>query len=143
MRPFFWWIIAFILFLDFPIYVFLGPKYYFINQIVHSVFTLICLWLLIVAFKTKKREDWLIGFIAAAVVFINLTGNLLYFTKLDITKYVGFVPYVITVSAVIYLALRYARANSSLEQQLIQVKNLSEENVRREQEKQELLAGQN
>jgi len=143
MKPFYWWFVGFTLSIDYLFYIFFGSKYSFVNQVVHSIFTIFCFWIMITAFKSKNREDWLIGLIAFAVVFINLAGNLLYFTKLDITRYAAFVPFVITISAVCYLALRYARTNTSLERQLVQVKDLSEENVRREQEKQQLLATQN
>ena len=44
---------------------------------------------------------------------------------------------------IIYLSLKYAHVNTSLEKQLIQVKKLSEENLRSEQEKQQILASQN
>ena len=143
MRPILWWFIAFVLFIDFPLNVIFGKKYDVINYGVHSVFTVICAWLAIVAFTTRKREDWLIGIIALASVFINVGDVLLFFAKIDLTVYAGFVPFTITLSAVCYLALRYSKANTSLEQQLVQVKNLSEENVRREQERQQLLATQN
>jgi two-component system NtrC family sensor kinase len=143
MKPFFWWFITFILFVDFPLNVIFQHKYDAINQVFHSVFTVICAWLTVLAFSTKKREDWLIGIIGLASVFINMTDLLLFFAKLDLRPYAGLVPFVITPTAVCYLALRYSRANTSLEQQLVQVKTLSEENVRREQEKQQLLATQN
>ena len=44
---------------------------------------------------------------------------------------------------IIYLSLKYAQVNTSLEEQLVQVKKLSEDNLRSEQEKQQLLASQN
>src|SRR5689334_11718346 len=140
MRPWIWWFNAFVLFIDFPLYVIFKDRYDFINVGVHSLFTVICAWLAIVAFASKKREEWLIGLIALASVFINVTALLPSYSKIDITRYAGLAPVVITISAVCYLALRYSRANISLEQQLVQVKKLSEENVRREQEKQQLLA---
>jgi signal transduction histidine kinase len=96
-----------------------------------------------VAFTTKKRDDWLIGIIALASLLINIGVLLLFFAKVDLIRYAGFVPFTNTISALSYLALRYARTNTSLEQQLAQVKGLSEENVRREQEKRQLLATQN
>ena len=143
VRPILWWFVAFVLFIDFPLNVVLGKKYDVINYGVHSVFTVICTWLAIIAFTTRKREDWLIGIIALASVAINLSDLLLFFAKIDFTAYAGFVPFTVTISALCYLALRYSKASTSLEQQLVQVKNLSEENVRREQEKQQLLATQN
>ncbi|MES2882508.1 MAG: ATP-binding protein, partial [Bacteroidota bacterium] len=51
--------------------------------------------------------------------------------------------FVITVCAVIFLALKYGRINTSLEQQLIQVQVLSTKNLESEKEKQQILAGQN
>ena len=143
MKPFFWWFIAFLLFVDFPLSLVLPAEYAFINEVFHSIFTIICAWLAFVAFTTKKREDWLIGIIALASLFINIGVLLLFFGKVDLIRYAGFVPFTNTISALCYLALRYARTNTSLEQQLAQVKGLSEENIRREQEKRQLLATQN
>ncbi len=63
---------------------------------------------------------------------------------------INFQPYVNIIftnlafpSIAIYLGLKHARTNTSLEWQLIQIKNLSAENIRQEQEKQQLLAKQN
>jgi len=144
MKPFFWWFIAFILLIDFPLGLIFKDKYQPVNQIVHSLFTVICVWLLIVAFKTKKSEDWLIGFIALGVVPINVNGMLIFFAGIDLTRSIVIqtMPFIISIAAVIYLAVRYAGTNISLEQQLTQVKILSEENLRSQQEKQEILSSQ-
>ena len=142
MRPFFWWFIAFTLLVDFPLGLVFREEYAFISQIFHLIFTIICAWLAFVAFTTKQREDWLIGIIALSSVFINI-ADILLFVKVDLTRYSGLGVLVITIASVCYLAIRYARANTSLERQLVQVKDLSEENIRREQEKRQLLATQN
>ena len=145
MKPFFWFFIAFLLFIDCPLVVFLEDKYLVINKIVHTFFTIICVWLTFVAFKTKNKEDWLIGLTAFAVFIRNSDSIFFLIGKENIIRpflIFQIVPFIISTSAVIYLALRYARTNISLEDQLIQVKKLSAENLKTEKEKQEILAVQ-
>ncbi len=145
MKPFFWWFIAFLLCIDLPLNIIFPDQYSVTTEIVHSLFTLVCFLLAIAAFRNKKPADWLIGLIALAVVFINLRFLLFFFAKIQIGSEAadGIVPFIITISAVLYLALRYGRVNTSLEQQLKQVRVLSELNLRAEKEKQDILADQN
>jgi len=145
IRPYYWWLIGYILFIDFPLVIILRDQYAVFNEIVHSIFTIVCFFAAIAAFKNKSPGSWLIGLVALAVVFINIGSVLYFFGKLQAVPapVLGIVPFVITVCVVIYLALRYARTNTSLEQQLVQVQQLSEENLRKEQERQQLLAEQN
>jgi len=110
---------------------------------VRAVFTLFCLWTSFLAFNSKNKEDWLIGFLALGVVSINLSFVLLSFTGVDMTSYTTtWGSFLISASAVIYVALRYAHTNTSLEHQLVEVKKLSEQNLLREGEKQQLLSSQ-
>jgi signal transduction histidine kinase len=144
-KPFFWWLAAFILFLDFPLSIILKQNYSPINEIVHAAFTLVCFWQAVVAFGRKEFASWLVGFAALAVVLINI-GSLLYFVghiEMVTATVLGITPFVVTICVVIYLALRYSRTNISLEHQLIQVKELSDLNLQKEREKQQLLADQN
>ena len=145
IRPYYWWLIGYILFIDFPLVIILRDQYAVFNEIVHSIFTIVCFFAAIAAFKNKSPGSWLIGLVALAVVFINIGSVLYFFGKLQAVPapVLGIVPFVITVCVVTYLALRYARTNTSLEQQLVQVQQLSEENLRKEQERQQLLAEQN
>ena len=47
VKPFFWWFIAFILFIDLPLAISLKERYLFIGEIFHSAFTITCFgWLL-------------------------------------------------------------------------------------------------
>jgi len=144
-KPWHWWLVGFILFIDFPVSIILRGRYTLMNEIVHSIFTIVCLFATIAAFKSKSIGSWLIGLVALAVVFINIDSILYLFGNLQAVPapVLGIVPFVVTVCVVIYLALRYARTNTSLEQQLVQVRQLSEENLRKEQERQQLLAAQN
>ncbi len=145
MKPFFSWFIAFLLCIDLPLNIIFRDQYSVITEIVHSIFTLVCCWLAIAAFRNKKPGDWLIGFVALAVVFINLRVLLFFFANIQLGSdaVAGIAPFIITISAVIYLALRYGRVNTSLEQQLKQVRVLSELNLKTEKEKQEILDTQN
>lgn len=144
-KPFYYWFIAFLLFIDLPLSIFLRGKHSIIPEIFHLIFTLICFWQAIAAFRNKKAGDWLIGMVALAVVVINASSTLSFFGNIQLVSYaaMGVIPFIITVSVVIYLALRYGRTNSILEQQLKRVQVLSEENLRSEKEKQQILAGQN
>jgi signal transduction histidine kinase len=139
------WLIGFILFSDFFLVILLRDKYLPINNIVHAAFTLLCFWQAIRAFRNKNPGNWLIGLIALAVVFINLATILFLFGNFGKVSgpVLGITPFVVTVCAVIYLALRYGRTNRSLEHQLEQIQKLSAENLKKEQEKQQLLAAQN
>ena len=145
VKPFYWWLVGVTLFIDFPLSLVLPDKYTFINQTVHAIFTVVCFWQAVIAFKSKNFGSWLIGLIALAVVFVNI-GSLLYFIgKAEMVPIAvfGITPFIITLCVVVYLALRYGHTNTSLEQQLVHVQQLSKENLQKEQEKQLMLAGQN
>ena len=145
IKPIYWWFIGFTLLIDFPLSIILKEKFAFISDFVHATFTVICFLQVMPAFKNKSAGSWLIGLVALAVVLININSVLSLFGKAGIVPapIFGIIPFVITICVVIYLALRYARTNTSLEQQLLNVQRLSEENLRREQERQQLLAAQN
>ncbi len=145
MKPLFWWFIAFLFCIDLPLSIIFPAQYSVTAEIVHSLFTLVCFSLAIAAFRNKKPADWLIGFVALAVVFINTRTLVFFFAKIQIGSdaAAGISPFIITISVVIYLALRYGRTNTSLEQQLRQVQVLSQLNLKTEKEKQEILASQN
>ena len=145
IKPVYYWFIAFLLLVDLPLGIALRGKHSATTEILHLTFTLVCLWQAIVAFRNKNSGDWLIGMVALAVVAINLSTLLFFFTNIQIVPYavLGILPFIITVSVVIYLALRFGRTNTFLEQQLERVHILSGENLRSEKEKQQILAGQN
>ncbi len=144
MKPFFWWFIAFVLFIDFPLSIVLPVQFQFINFLVRLCFIIICIWVVFQTFQTKRKEDWLIGLMAFSVVFMNLSFMLLILTGIDITPLASMlVAFLSTVFTVIFVAWRYASANTSLQQQLIYVKKLSDENLHQEKEKQQILAKQN
>jgi signal transduction histidine kinase len=130
--------------IDFVLFNFFKDQYVYINYCVQFIFTLICLWLSFYAFRTRKREDWLIGVLAFLVGARNISGALSGITGINFQPYGNIIfTNLAFPSIAIYLALKYARTNTSLEQQLMQVKSLSAENIRQEQEKQQLLTKQN
>jgi signal transduction histidine kinase len=145
MKPFFWWFTAFILCIDFPLSFIFHEQYSVIANIVHILYTLICLSLVIPAFRNRHPGDWLIGFVALAVVFINLRNVLFEVGKIRLgpDAISGITSFITAISMVIYLALRYGRTNNLLEQKLKQVQTLSETNLKTEKEKQQILALQN
>jgi len=145
VKPIHAWLVGLILFSDFLLNLLFREKYLPINKTVHTAFTLFCLWQAIRAFRNKSPGSWLIGLIALAVVFINIAAILVLIGNFGKAPgpVLGITPFVVTICAVIYLALRYGRTNRSLEHQLEQVQKLSNENLKKEQEKQQLLAAQN
>ena len=145
MKPIYYWFIAIMLLVDLPISIILSDKKSIFLEIIHISFTVICFFQMIAAFRNKRAGDWLIGMVALAVVVVNLFGTLFFFTGIQVVSYatMGVIPFIITVSVVIYLALRYGSTNTFLEQQLQRVQVLSEENIKSEKEKQQMLAGQN
>ena len=145
MKPIYYWFIAIMLLVDLPISIILGDKKSIFLEIIHISFTVICFFQMIAAFRNKRAGDWLIGMVALAVVVINLFSILFFFTGIQVVSYaaMGVIPFIITVSVVIYLALRYGSTNTFLEQQLQRVQVLSEENIKSEKEKQQMLADQN
>ena len=145
VKPFFWWFVLFLLFIDVPLTIIFNERYLFAGEIFRSAFTIVCFLMAVIAFQNKKTGNWLIGLIALAVVFVNLRILLLFFANIQLgpDAITGISPFVITVCGLIYLALRYGRINTSLEQQLEQVQILSKKNFQTEKEKQQILAEQN
>jgi len=145
IKPIYYYFIAFMLCVDLPLDIIFRDQYSVIAEIGHALFTIVCFLQAIAAFRSKKAGDWLIGLVALAVVVINVLSILFFFSEIQLVPYavMGIIPFIITVSVVIYLALRYGRTNTFLEQQLTRVQTLSEENLRVEKEKQEILATQN
>ena len=145
IKPVYWWIVGFMLFIDLPLSLVLIGKYPLITETGHLAFILVCFLQVLAAFKSKSFGSRLVGIIALAVVFINLGSILLLFGVAQAVSIavLNIVPFIITLCAVFYLALRYGRTNTSLEQQLTRVQKLSEENLRKEQEKQQFMAIQN
>ncbi len=145
VKPFYWWFVGFTLFIDFPLSLFAAHKYTIVNEVVHATFTVVCFLQIPMAFKSKNFGSRLIGVIAFAVVLININSVLYEFgvTQTMPAPVMSIIAFIITLCAIVYLASRYGRTNTSLEQQLIQVQELSEKNLRTEKEKQQILFSQN
>ncbi|MCY7351815.1 MAG: hypothetical protein LH606_14315, partial [Cytophagaceae bacterium] len=144
IQPWQWWYVTYILTIDFVLFSFFRVQYEFINNFVHFSFILLFLWLFIHILRTGKRETWLIGILAFVVIIVNITGMLAILSGVNFIPHIEIAfPLLVFPSMIIYLALKYADTHTSLERQLIQVKNLSEENIKQEQEKQEILTSQN
>jgi signal transduction histidine kinase len=144
IRSWNWLLIIYMLTIDFIFFNLFKDQYIYINYGVQLMFTLVCLWLSFYAFRIKKWEGWLIGILAFLVGVRNIAGTIVDITGINFRLYANIIFTNLAFPSIgIYLALKHARTNTSLEQQLVQVKNLSEENIRQEQEKQQLLAKQN
>jgi two-component system NtrC family sensor kinase len=142
VKPIFRWFMALIVMVDLSTSI-LFPKTSLISDSVQAIYMFILLGLAFYAFRSKKRENWLIGFMASSLFFSNFSFFIFLTTKYNLYGTEIITPVIVNLSMLTYLSLNYARTNKSLEQQLVQIKNLSEENLRREQEKQQLLASQN
>jgi two-component system, NtrC family, sensor kinase len=143
MKPAFWVYVGFMLLVDFPLTLLLPVEYMFVSTGFRAIIIGICLWLAYHAFTSADKSDVLVGILACTVILVNTGFTLQQFTGIDITATTAIVsPISSTIAIAIYLALRYSRVNRSLEYQLVQVKQLSEENLIKEHEKQEILAAQ-
>ena len=144
MKTVFWWYAAFMIFVDFPLTILLPVEYMFVSAAFRSVIIVICLWLTYHAFTSEDKLNWLVGIIACSVILVNGSFSLQQYFGIDITGYTtGIVaPILTTLAIAVYLSLRYSRVNRNLEFQLEQVRELSEENLKKEHEKQQILATQ-
>ncbi|HTA83573.1 MAG TPA: SpoIIE family protein phosphatase [Bacteroidia bacterium] len=111
----------------------------------------------IIAVKQKKPGSWIIasGFIlfVATVVLITLwfiVSEAMSHQKADISSRSGWVlafiviwAFSIPTSMSVYLASDFSRTNKNLALQLVNVKQLGEQNLEKEREKQQLIAQQN
>lgn len=137
------WFITYVLTVDILLFVLFPSEFAPASYVSRGFYTLIVMWLTYCAFRSKKTEDKLIGILATGVILINVSYTLLNFSGINLTAYATALnPFLIFPATVIYLALRYASANRLLEQQLVQVKALSDENIQKELEKQLILAEQ-
>ena len=139
-----WWYVSYLLTIDFFLSNFFKAEYELVNSFFHFSFIVLCLWLFAEVTRRRKKENWVIGILAFLVALVNTSGMLKEHAGIDFVPFVDILfPLLVFPSMAIYLALKFANAQTSLERQLVQVKDLSEENIRQEQEKQQLLAKQN
>jgi serine phosphatase RsbU (regulator of sigma subunit) len=98
--------------------------------------------------KKRKVIFWvLIGLIVTAIMFLFIESkvSIVIFALILLTfilPILGFI-FIVPVFMIIKQAKSFARINVQLEEQLIQVKDLSEKTIAQEKEKQQLLADQN
>jgi signal transduction histidine kinase len=104
---------------------------------------LFMLYLGIVAFRRAHLKEWFIGILSFASFLVNVSFFLFFFWGIESSVGTLIYNFGLLPSMIIYLSLNYVQLNKSLEQQLVQVKVLSEENLRKEQEKQVILSQQN
>jgi two-component system, NtrC family, sensor kinase len=117
-------------------------EYTYGRHFTHLAFTITFLVLTIKAFRVAYFKNWFIGVLAFVSFLINLNYFLTLIWHIDVWKYGFLFPLISLPSMTIYLAIKYAGTTASLEKQLVEVKNLSQENLRKEQEKQQILSTQ-
>lgn len=143
MHRLIWWYIAFMIFIDFPLSLVLPVEYKYISNSFRSIHVFICLYIIYSAFRSQNKADYLIGILGLIVISVNSTFILNVYTDIDLSGFtLAFSPLLTAIITTVYVALRYSSANKSLEKQLVQVKNLSEENARQAKEKEMILLSQ-
>jgi signal transduction histidine kinase len=107
----------------------------------HVIITITFFYLSVSAFRKRK---YIIGIVAFNAGVLNLYFFLLKFQILSSVDY--FIAYILTANGImitLYVAINFARKSKNLEVQFIEIKKLSEDNLKKEREKQQLLATQN
>jgi signal transduction histidine kinase len=143
MRPIFWWYVGFMVLVEYPLTLIMPPEYMKVSNAIRSIVAIICIWLAYHAFRSKNREDILVGILACTVVMVNTRFLLESYSVLEAPVQFSILPPILTTITIsTYLALRYSHMHRDLERQLVQVHALSEENLKKEVEKQQILSSQ-
>jgi signal transduction histidine kinase len=135
------WIIFFIMMIDCLRFLFFGNAFFAYVFAGHVIITITFFYLSVSAFRKRK---FIIGIVAFNAGVLNLYFFLLKFQILSSVDY--FIAYILTANGImitLYVAINFARKSKNLEVQFIEIKKLSEDNLKKEREKQQLLATQN
>ncbi|HEX5667989.1 MAG TPA: hypothetical protein VFX73_04240, partial [Chitinophagaceae bacterium] len=144
MRPLVWWYVGFILLVDFPLTLIMPPGYMMVSNGFRALIFFMCAWLAYHAFRSEKKENILVGILACTVMMVNSRFIIETYWKVEAAPIFDTLPPVITTFSIItYLAIRNRNMHKDLERHLVQVQELSESNLRKEQEKQQILSSQN
>jgi signal transduction histidine kinase len=132
------WINIFYVIIDGLRFLFFGTAFFAFDYIGHVIITITFFYLSVSAFR---KRNYIIGIVALNSVIVNLYFFIpILFRNLDYLAAFIFTANFILVT--VYVAVNFARKSKNLEVQFIEIKKLSEDNLKKEIEKQQILASQ-
>ncbi len=135
------WLIFFIFIIDSLRFLFFGDVFFAFVFTVHVAVTATFLYLSIPAFRRRK---YIIGIVALNSCVINLYFFFPYFhVNWDVEYFLASIMMANFIMITLYLAINFARKSKNLEVQLVEIEKLSKDNLKKERERQQLLASQN
>jgi two-component system NtrC family sensor kinase len=91
-----------------------------------------------------RQRNYIIGIVALNSGIINVIGILIIYGGLNLNSFILFLASTISfILITFYVSMNFARKSKNLEVQLVEIRNLSQDNLKKEQEKQQILASQN
>jgi two-component system NtrC family sensor kinase len=145
----YYWILFLSMCMEILIFLIFGHVYpqLILNFILHVLVTIAFFHLSILAFVKK---NYIIGIVAFNCGLLNVSFffflSHISLEHLGIFSLEDYVLYAMTANFImitIYVAVNFTRKSKNLEVQLVEIEKLSKDNLKKEQEKQELLASQN
>jgi two-component system NtrC family sensor kinase len=125
------------------LFFFFGPVYpvQILDFILHIVTVITFFYLSVYAFR---QRNYLIGIVALNSGLINVILILILYSTLNLNSIILLLAFAINfILITFYVSINFARKSKNLEEQLVEIKNLSQENLNKELEKQQILASQN
>jgi two-component system NtrC family sensor kinase len=118
-----------------------------LNNLLHILITVSFFYLSVLAFVKKNYILAIVAFNSGVLNFSFFLFlfhiELVHLNALTLDDYVHYTLIVDFILITIYVAVNFARKSKNLEMQLKEIEKLSDDNLRKEQEKQEMLAAQN
>jgi signal transduction histidine kinase len=139
---FYVWMIFFWLVIGDLRFLFIGPPSRAEDLIGHIGVTIAFFYLCVAAFRGR---NYIFGIVAFNSFVINIPALLILFhinLHLNTDYTIIFILTLNLIIITIYLAINFARKGKNLEIQVVEIKKLSEENLKKEREKQQILASQ-
>jgi signal transduction histidine kinase len=135
------WIIFIGFAIDSLLFLFFGPIFpqLVLSFLLHIIVTLAFLHLSIYAFR---QRNYIIGVVATNSCLLNIFFFFIVFANQDPNDLIYFFA-VNFIVMTLYVSTNFARKSKNLEVQIVEIGKLSQENLKKEQEKQQMLASQN
>ena len=91
-----------------------------------------------------RQRNYIIGIVALNSGIINVIGILILYSNLNLNSFNLLTVFTVNfILITFYVSVNFARKSKNLEVQFVEIKNLSQDNLKKEQEKQLILASQN
>jgi two-component system NtrC family sensor kinase len=137
---FYVWIIFFFFVIEDLRFLFFGPPFFAEDFMGHVAVTIIFFYLSVASFR---RRNYIIGIVAFNSFIVNLYFFLpMFHVNLNVDYFVTYIMTTNFIIMTIYVARNFTRKSKNLELQLIEIKKLSEDNLKKEREKQQILTSQ-